>query len=234
MYQIAIIDDDPLFCERFKECLETVVKRLNIECSIFVWYKGSDFEEWLADKKRVDLLFLDVELGESYGVDIGKFIREELVNYQIQLVYISHEQGHAMELFDTEPMDFLVKPISKETLDNVMQRFMKKQICMGKVFNFKEEYGDARISYDAIMYFQSMDHKVIIHTAEGQKEFYGKLTEVESKVPDYFWRIHKSFLVNEHYVGRFYYDKVVLRNGQKLTISKPYRNVIRDRVVELI
>ena len=69
-----------------------------------------------------------------------------------------------------------------------------------------------------------------MHTTDGQKEFYGKLTEIENKTPDYFWRIHKSFLVNEHFIIRFLYDKVILKNEQKLTISKPYRKMIRERI----
>ena len=231
MFQIAICDDDPMFCEYFKECLESAVKELNIGCNISVWYDGRELKEYLINKNRVDLLFLDVELGTSNGVGLGKFIREELSNFQIHLVYISHEPGHAMELFETEPMDFLVKPIEKETVEKIMRRFKKKQTNIGNVFIFKEEHGDAKISYDSIWYFQSMNHKVIIHTVDGQKEFYGKLTDIESRVPNYFLRIHKSFLVNEHFISRFHYDKVILRNEQKLTISKPYRNIVREKVV---
>ena len=232
MFQIAICDDDHLFCEQFKECLDTVIKKLNMDCSIAVWDKGSELKKYLANKNKVNLLFLDIELGESNGVSLGNFIREELSDFQTQIVYISHEPGHAMELFETEPMDFLVKPIGKETIEKIMKRFMKKQIGMGKVFTFKEEHGDAKISYEAIWYFQSMNHKVVIHTIDGQKEFYGKLSDVESKAPDYFLRIHKSFLVNEHFISRFHYDKVILRNEQKLTISKPYRNIVRERIVK--
>ena len=88
------------------------------------------------------------------------------------------------------------------------------------------------LPYGSIWYFQSMGHKILIHMLEGQKEFYGKLTDVEAIVPDYFVRIHKSYLVNENFISRFQYDKVILRNEQKLTISKSYRSAIRARIVE--
>lgn len=230
MFQIAICDEDRAFCEYFKECLEIVVKKLKIKCSISVWNKGNELKKHLIGKNRVDLLFLEIELGESNGVSLGKFIREELMDFQTKLVYISHDQGYAMKLFETEPMDFLVKPVDKEQIEKIMQRFIKRQVGMGNVFTFKEERGETRISFDSIWYFQSMNHKIIMHTTDGQKEFYGKLTEIENKTPDYFWRIHKSFLVNEHFIIRFLYDKVILKNEQKLTISKPYRKMIRERI----
>lgn len=230
MFHIAICDDDKIFCEQFKDCVETVVKKLNIECNISIWYKGSELQHYLMNKNQVDLLFLDIMLLESNGVSIGKFIREHLLDFQMQLVYISIEQGYAMQLFETEPMDFLVKPIDKKQVEKIFLRFLKQKSVMGKMFTFMEDRGDAKLPYDSIWYFQSMNHKVVIHTAEGQREFYGKLSDVENIAPDYFIRIHKSYLVNETYVNRFHYDKVILRNNQKLTISKSYRSVVQNRV----
>lgn len=230
MFQIAICDDDKLFCERFKSDLQAVVQKLNIKCNISIWYKGTELQEHVSKKNRVDLLFLDIELEETDGVTIGTHIRENLMDFQMQLVYISHEKGYAMQLFETEPMDFLVKPINQEQIKKVLQRFLKQKINAGKIFTFKEEHGDAKLAFDSIWYFQSMNHKVVIHTAGEQREFYGKLSDVESLAPDYFVRIHKSYLVNENYISRFHYDKVILRNDQKLTISKSYRNIVQERV----
>lgn len=230
MFQIAICDDDKIFCEYFRECLEAVIKKMNIECNISIWYSGAQLQEHLINKNRVDLIFLDIVLVESNGVSIGKFIRENLLDYQVQIVYISNESGYAMQLFETEPMDFLVKPIEKEQIEKILQRFLRQKTSMGKVFTFKEERGNVQIPYDSIWDFQSMNHKVIIHTIEGQREFYRKLTDVESMVPDYFVRIHKSYLVNENFINRFHYDMVILRNDQKLPISKSYRNAVQERI----
>lgn len=230
MFQIAICDDDKVFCTQFQDCLDTVIAELNIQCNVSIWYDGQKLQQYLENKNRMDLIFLDIELVESDGISIGKFIRENLLDFQLQLAYISHESAYAMQLFETEPMDFLVKPINKEQVKKVLLRFLKQRTGAGKIFTFREEYGNAQISYDSIMYFQSMNHKVILHTGEGQREFYGKLSDVERMAPDYFIRIHKSYLVNEAFISRFHYDKVTLRNEQKLTISKSYRNAVHDRV----
>ncbi len=230
MYYIGICDDDKLFCENFKNCLERVTKELNIDCNISIWYEGKTLQDYLINKNRIDLLFLDIILLESDGVSIGKFIRENLSDFELKLVYISHEPGYAMQLFETEPMDFLVKPIDINKITKIFTRFLKQKNEAGKIFTFKEEHGDAHISYDSIWYFQSMNHKIMIHTIEGQRVFYGKLTDIENIAPDYFVRIHKSYLVNENFIKRFHYDRVILRNDEKLTISKTYRDIVQTRV----
>ena len=232
MFQIAIYDTDRLFCEYFGNCVSMVTKKLKVECIVSVWHIESELIEYIKETGHIDVLFLGIEPITYTGIKIGKYIREELLDYETKLVYISEEQGDAMQLFETEPMDFLIKPVKKERIENVLSRFLKQQMDREKVFRYKEEYGDAILPYTSILYFQSMGHKILIHTPKGQKEFYGKLTDVENVVPDYFIRIHKSYLVNEKFICRFHYDKVILQNEQKLTISKSYRSAIRERVIE--
>ncbi|MBO5033439.1 MAG: response regulator transcription factor [Lachnospiraceae bacterium] len=229
MFQIAVCDKDPAFCEYLKNCLETVLPKWNTEYHLSVWHQGSSIREQLMSGSRVDLLFLEIELEEDSGISIGKFIREKLQNFNMQLVYLSQDQGYAMQLFETQPTDFLIKPVSKEQITKLLQRFLRYNEADGKVFVYKGEQGNVLIPYDSIYYFQSMNHKVVIHTTEGPKEFYGKLADVEGSVPEHFVRIHKSYLVNEHFISCFYCDKVILQNNQKLTISRTYRNAVRER-----
>ena len=234
MYQIAVCDDDKIFCQQFRQNLDTVVKELDMQCNISIWYTAESLQKHLTDGNKIDLIFLDIEFLELDGVSLGRFIRENLLNYRMQLIYISHEQGHAMKLFETEPMDFLVKPIDASHIQKVLQRFLKQQSYTSESFTFKEERGNAQLPYDSIWYFQSMNHKIIIHTKDEQREFYGKLSDVEKMVPNHFIRIHKSYLVNEFFISRFHYDKVILRNQQTLTISKPYRNAVQNKVRQAI
>lgn len=234
MFQVAICNDEQLFCEYIKGQILAFSERIQAKCNIRVFHTGIELMEALGQRDRVDLLFLDIGLADGNGIEVGKFIREELQDFRMQLVYLSHEQSYAMQLFQTEPMDFLIKPIRKEKLEGVLQRFFRQQAGMRNIFMYKSGHGVSQIPYDSILYFQSMNHKVVIHTTEGQREFYGKLKEVEDAAPDYFVRIHKSYLVNNHFISRFQYEKIILRNGQTLTISKSYRSIIQGHVYQIV
>lgn len=78
MFQIAICDDNAIFLEEFCEMLEEVTESLGIECNIEQWQDEKGLKEKFIKQERIDLLFLDIELKESLGVELGQYIRETL------------------------------------------------------------------------------------------------------------------------------------------------------------
>jgi len=235
MIRIAVCCSKHTLCKQIKEEIELFQDRWEETCEILIYDTGTGLVEYLLGKNRIDLLFLSIEPAkreERDGIDIGILIRERLRDYRMKIVYVSCDPSHAMRLFSTEPMGFLIEPVQNEQIANVLQRFFRQKADRMENFVYKKGYGTDWVPYSAILYFQSMNHKIIIHTVNGQKEFYGKLKEVESTAPGYFIRIHKSFLVNGHFIRRFQYEKVILQNEQKLTISRSYRNRVQDRIQE--
>lgn len=230
MFQIGLCDDDTIFRKEFGKVLKEITAKLEMECHIEIWEDEKALKETLMKHRKMDILFLDIELKHGLGVDLGQYIREILKDYEMQIVYISHEQQYAMQLFETTPLDFLVKPISKGAVERVLKRYLKKQEETGKFFTFKMAREIIRLPYSSIMYIQSRAHKLLVHTMERQWEFYGKVEEIEKIMPKYFVRIHKSFLVNEYFIISYGYDKVCLLNNQQLNISRTYINEIQKRM----
>ena len=67
----------------------------------------------------LDVLLLDIELWKMTGIEAGSFIRNRLEDRRLQIVYISGKASYAWSLFKTQPLDFLVKPIRQEQVDEV-------------------------------------------------------------------------------------------------------------------
>lgn len=228
MYQIAICDTEQKFCQFMKEKIILFTKKWQVECNVMMWHEKMILKNHLERGERVDLLFLDIGTPEDSGVVLGEFVRGELGNFRMQIVYVSCEKDHGMRLFHTEPMDVFVKPVGEEELEKVLARFIRKQMKLGRFFTYRAGTSAGHIPYDSILFFQSMNHKILIHSTEGRNEFYGKLNDVEEVAPNNFMRIHQSFLVNEFFVRWFNYEDVILQNGQKLSISKPYRGRVQS------
>lgn len=127
MYQIAVCDDDMKFREEFCRQATDALAHLGVQGKLYQWASLDEAKCALTQNLTTKLLFLDIELEKQPGTDLGKFIRKELADYQMQIVYVSHEPGYAMELFDTEPLGFLIKPITKDALLDVCRRFLRKQ-----------------------------------------------------------------------------------------------------------
>ena len=112
MYRVGICDDDKILCSLLEEQIQELSAEFLVKFEIEVWYCGESLERDLKKGVTLDILFLDIELLQKDGIEIGAFIRDEMGDTDTHIVYISSKQGYAMELFKMQPLEFLVKPIS--------------------------------------------------------------------------------------------------------------------------
>lgn len=231
MYNIGICDDGKNICSSLEKMILQYMEDKSIPVEIKVWYSGEKLCDYLRERQQVDILFLDIELFKMTGIETGNFIRNSLEDRNMQIIYISGKSSYAQELFKTQPMDFLVKPITQEDINetlNLAIKILKKN--MGK-FEFQIGYDFYYISFGNILYFSSEGRKIKIFTIHGEKQFYGKLKDVSKKLPDGFLNIHHSYVINQTYVMHYAYDAVELTNGTILPISKANRKQVREKIL---
>lgn len=230
MYRIGICDDDKALCSGLEEQIYQIAKELSVKADVEVWYCGESMLHDLQNDIQVDLIFLDIELVQADGISIGKFIRNRMEDINTHIVYISSKQTYAMQLFKVQPLDFLVKPVSGEQIKEVLIRSIRLKQSLRSCFEYQKGSVIFRIPTKDIVYFTSMDKKIKLVTRDGEDEFYGKLKSIMEELPADFMMIHQSYIVNRLYVGEYAYDYVRMSDGTVLSISKPYRKQIRDKV----
>ncbi len=229
MFVIAICDDEKAICTQLEQIFEPYLDR-GIYTEVF--YNCEDLYDSLDHGAHYDLIFLDIEFRQMNGIDVGKKIRDELRNDRIQIVFISARQEHAMELFSVRPMTFLVKPISRqEALDN-LERAMALSELYDSYFEFRFDSENYRVPYGDILYFESSNRTVSIHTKYGEKKLYGKLHEIEKHAPINFIRIHQSYLINRYYVTYWKADEVQISRQITLRISKSYQKKVKKALLQ--
>lgn len=230
MYNIAICDDETSTCSELETMLLDYATLMSIEIEIDIWFTGRSLCEAFKKDYKVDLLFLDIELIGLNGLQVGKFIRDELNDQKTFITYISSKQSYAMSLFKIQPLDFLIKPIQKKELAEVMGRFIKLTEQGKLFFEFKNGRSLTKLPYEDIIYFSSMDRKITIVTVKEQYIFYGKIKNIVSKLTNNFLLIHQSYLINQNYVSEYAYDSVKMINGDILSISKANRVEVRKKI----
>ena len=70
------------------------------------------------------MIFLDIEFPGMNGIELGKLLRMKMKNYDTQIIFISAVKDYAMDLFPVRPIDFLIKPITEETLRSCLLTYM--------------------------------------------------------------------------------------------------------------
>lgn len=139
IYQIGICDDENSTCSELENILIDYFKVSGLNVQVNVWNCAEDFMRDVPLKVKVDLLFLDIELPNYNGIYVGEYIRNDINNYAMHIIYVSSKTNYAMELFKIHPYDFIIKPIDKERLLRMFQSYwnwMNKTIiilCMNTI-----------------------------------------------------------------------------------------------------
>lgn len=231
MYNIGICDDGMNICASLEEMVLQYAEKSKRKMDIQVWYTGEELCRYLEQGGHLDILFLDIELIKLTGIEVGDFIRNKMENRGMQIIYISGESSYAQRLFKTQPMDFLVKPITVRQIEDALELAIKLLEKNEERFEFQNGRDYFYISYNEIIYFENKGRKIKIVAVGAEKEFYGAIRELEKRLPKEFFTIHQSYVINKTHVVRYTYETVEMDNNTILSISKAYRKQVRERLL---
>lgn len=231
MYKIGICDDGEYICTNIEKMASLYAENNKIQTETKIWYSGEKLEEYLAMGEHLDILFLDIELLSMTGMEVGSYIRDAMDNSIMQIVYISGKASYAQQLFKTQPLDFLVKPITQAHIDEVLDRALRVIEKKNAHFRFQRGKEYYYIPMGDVVYLVSQGRKIRVVTSKETFEFYGRLKEAAQSLSEDFVTIHKSFVVNKSYIRRYTYDQIELYDGTILTISPTNRKQVRDIIL---
>lgn len=230
MLRIAVCDDDNTICSQF----ESILSNLNVEkMEIEIFYSGESLCQFMSNEVYFDIIFLDIELQIINGIEVGKKIRDEMHNETTQIVYISGKDSYAMELFETRPLNFLIKPLEAEKIEKVIKKVIELAAKSNQFFEYKIGRTQNKIPIKDILFFESYGKKVKLFTQGDVHEFYGKLSDIEQQLNNKdFMQIHKSYLVNYFHVIKYQYENVQMSDNTVLSISQQHRKLISYNLLQ--
>lgn len=222
--KVAICDSDA----DIERLLEEVFNDMGLKADIDFFVNDEDLYKTIKPG-TYDLIFISIEPPVINGVEIGRYIRENLKCEDVQIVYISKDDGCAMELFDSHPLNFLIKPVDNSKIRKVIDRYLLISGIARNTFLYKKGHKYNNVMQSDILFFESNGRKVIINMCAGNDEYYGIMDKIYEKLDKReFLYIHKSFIVNCRYIKEIGYDYVIMFNGRRLPISKKRRKNIHD------
>lgn len=232
MYKVAICDDNKKICEDIKNIINEYSRNNDEEIVIVTFNSGIELLNYIKKYISFDLIFIDINMDDLNGIRIGEIIRDEFKNESVKLVYISSLESYAMELFKLRPMDFLIKPIKRNIIENTISKAIKISSKGSNRFSFKQNGVYKIMETDNILYFSGAGRKVKIISSNDIEEFYGNMDNIEDILRNKgFIRIHKSFFINEKYIVQYEYNRVTLMNGDVINISQPFRKNTRKKIM---
>lgn len=228
-YQCIIIDDEPIAIKVIQEHLE---KFSNVEC-LGGFTKALDAIEKV-NNKNIDLLFLDINMPGISGIEFFKSL-----TIKPKVIFTTAYRNFAVDAFDLDALDYLVKPISFDRFLKAMNKFFacyKEQIilnedrCLTKDYIIlKSDKKNYKIKFQDISFIESLDNYIKVHTNDLSIICYERLSGLEKELSDDFIRIHRSYIINLSKVDVFTSAYVEI-NNQKFTIGRNYKEEVAKRL----
>ncbi len=203
MLRIGICDDSADARIALRAALERALERRRSgEASFFEFSSGEGLLRWMGKHAgELDLVFLDIEMGELDGMQAARRLRE--ADEGLGLVFVTGYTDYVFDGYSVGALGYLMKPPKADHLDGVLDRAAEALLREGdKAFLCRSGETLYRIPKKTILYFASDRRQVTCVSTARTCTFYGKLDEVERDVGDGFIRVHQRYLVRAGAVDR--------------------------------
>lgn len=237
-YKIAICDDE----KNHREILVGEIKRYfgkhNIENEVIEMTKGSEVLGY-NDIKTVDIIFLDIVLGDINGIELSKIIKKR--NEKILTIFVTGHPEYAVDAFEQFAFNYILKPVDKKIFEKVIDRAVEeidkiKEIQKGRFFNLVNKKTMSSIPYKDLFYFEKRINKISVKLTNDEIEVRKTLKKIEEEIDtSFFIRCHKSFIVNKEKILYQQGDNLILLGCSDLIpIGKKYRENVMKEIGKMI
>lgn len=198
MIKIGMCDDDLNSIKTTAKLLEAEIIEQDLDAEITA---VSDNQKEIFDQiflRNIDILFLDIDFKKSgkNGIEFAKDLRK--INKDFYLVFLSAHQRYIHVSLITKVFDFLVKPINRETLSELVIRLKDEFTTNNSLFLHLNKWNFVRT--DDILYIEKSGKKSLVVTREFSYPTTKNLNTLLEELPRNFARCHKSYILNKNKV----------------------------------
>lgn len=214
--RIAICDD---IAEDAK-ALEMIIHQLDDanNWDIVSYTSSSQFLAHICKQELYDIVFLDIDMPEIDGLELGKRIKKVYPN--VLIIFATYHPQYVLDAFDLEAFHYILKPFDSKKILSVLQRAHNKYISANKYHYIKIKTQTIRLKIAEIYFIEYCQKHVIYHTSKKDYEVVETLGSVYAVLKDYgFYQIHQGYIVNMEKIDHFNGYSVILTDGRSVAIS---------------
>ncbi|MBD5457603.1 MAG: response regulator transcription factor [Lachnospiraceae bacterium] len=217
---IAVCDDEKILREQLQELLRNQETSCRIE-SIDSFETGNGL---LAAKKRYDIIFLDIQMEGMNGIETARTLRKR--NEDTVLIFVTGLKDYVFEAFDVAAFHYLLKPVQEEKFAEVFERAVAETEKSDQKENgtrqllIRRRNRSIKLEKAHILYVESRQRKVLIHTMQELLEVYATMNGLEKELGEQFYRCHRGYLVNLSCITGYTGDTITLCNGENIYLAR--------------
>lgn len=187
-------------------------------------------------EKGADLLLLDIQMPFLNGFELLSQLTDPPL-----VVFTTARHDFAVQAFELDVVDYLVKPIAWERFDKAINRAAEfqeyRRIMAGKEQNNKNYlmvrsgYRIVRIDHASILFIEGLNEYVKVYTSDKVHVTLAALKDLSETLPaNDFVRIHKSYIVSIPHIVSWTTQSVTLKSNKQLPIGRVYKEGFLSRL----
>lgn len=179
--------------------------------------------------KPCSLLLLDIEMLRLNGMELAKKLRSQ--GDMLPIIFITGYSEYMSEGYEVEALHYLLKPVNKEKLFRVLDRYVKKHTPENEVLL---ECGEQTIHIcpDQIVYCEALGKKTQVCLSDGQLlQCNTGIGGVKNLFGSEFVFCHRSYLINLRYVRSIGKTEIYLDDGKALPLSRRLYREINEKFI---
>ncbi|MGM9590669.1 MAG: LytR/AlgR family response regulator transcription factor [Faecousia sp.] len=229
--RIAVLDDNPNDAQFLRTYLKQYEASHNIEFHVDVYAASYDFlEEY---QSNYDVIFLDIEMPGSNGIQVAREIRTK--DQSVGIVFVTNMAQYAIQGYEVNAIDFMVKPVGYFNFARKLEKaisFVKKR--EERYLLLANEEGLSKISVEEIYYIEKNGNYAHYVTRRGEYVERGTIQSVKEKLNGLpFSECNSGCLVNLRYVERIGKDSIQVGKWE-LPLSRRMRKLFTVDYVDFV
>ncbi len=239
MYLIALCDDEAEELEKTEKLLGSYEKKYPGSELVPRRFENADELLYLVREENYtpDLIFMDIYMPDKkngtcpLGIKAAKELRD--MDYRGKIVFLTTSKEYALEAFDVDALQYIVKPVSEDKLFSVLNSLLKDiEEGRKKYILLRIEGRLVRVSLNDIVYCEAQGKTQCLYLADGMRcilrmtmtELYGQL----SQYPE-FVRLGAAYIVNLGYIGSLNAKEICMDNGTKIYLPRGTYKGLREQ-----
>lgn len=226
MLTILCVDDDPIMHTHLKRLFDhsntPVVPHFynHVEALFFS----------IEDHNTIDAFFLDVEMVSMNGIELAKKLRS--LGYEQPIVFITGYTQYAIDGYDVQAYNYLLKPIKEDKFDQVLSALEGLKHVENNYIMFEVEEGSIRINVDHIIGFEAQGSQVRMDLVDGSHNLKLSLSNILSQLDDNFIQIHRSYIINIKAVESLQKEQIILSNASIFPIARRLKVEVHRKITQ--
>lgn len=230
--RIAVCDDEKFYREKITALLQKYLSGHQLDSVIDIFCSGEEFLSQSSNAVKYDIVFMDINMEQTDGIETAMRIRAFQSNTYI--VFVTAFIKYALDGYKVNAVRYIMKDTLdaaiSECMDAILQKMQLRQIS----FSFIE--GEKKLYTDNLLYVESKKHKSVFYYQEEQLtkyQIYEKLDDIEKVLNGAgFLRLHKSYLVNMRHIRKISNYIAELSTGEELPIPRIRYQAVKQKFVE--